>query len=1181
MATINVTTANKNVDYTQKDFHSVVDAIISFANVNFGPGTSANRLWTNFNADSFSRNWLEIVAFVSDAFFFYFDNQATQTYLQTATVRSAIKNIAKQFGFTPASATSASGIVEFTVTGAGTINRGFRVQASNGTEFFLTSDVISIGAGTVTGTVLQGQLVNETFTAIGLQNEEMVLKGPNVITDTNDINPLDITPQVTVAGNSYTLVDSFIRHTGEDAPAITDSLGNVIGGGGRVFTIDERPSGKPFIKFGDGVFGRKLQPGESIIVEYRSGGGSVGNVPQQSVNTLVDVNSIVSAVTNNADFSGGADEQSIEQLRELIPASLRTLDRAVTEQDYSDILIANFSEVFTASTEANTSDPGVDLNVYVVPQGSGITNISDNLILKNRLSSFIDRRKMVTIQFQIEDAFEVATLISLEVFISGTASKTTVTRAINTALQDFFNLESGGSDGSGVKFAQPVLIKDISDIVESVEGVERFEIKRLTYSPRIQNNVIGLVTDYNASEVTVYPGVQEREWMLTASGSQDETIGTIIFNNDDSTGFTYNSLTGEVTFTFPVDLTGISPGDQFRDGATMDFTILAVDTVNSIVTIPDSVTVNTTAGVGVGGSIRNGNTSFESYKVFKKILATATNLSVNTITDNNLDLVQKRGVGSFLNGRTLLDNNNVFVPGEFATGQFYLVDSASNVWEILSNDSNTIFTSITAVNDASVAAVTPGEYKIVTKLAGQEILFNGSIFGIQYNTDITLVSTGAQFSQIGTIGDSFKISIQQTNVGRLGTDLDLIVYDSTTGIIRLNGAPDLNGYSTEDILIDNTGQQFKIVGVDDIPKPSVVYSQTNFDTEYILQDSGAGSQMAQGFKVTDTDLYSVVSFYLKREGNILGNLTARIVADSGGLPDLGNIIAVSEPVSVPSVSEIGYEKLFFGFVTPPTLSAATQYHIVLSGDAGYAASEQSGITIYSSSSDSFTYSPSTGIVQYTGTPDFSSVQAGHFWKDNSGALFKILEVDNTAHTITIADSLSPDDGGTNSAVIINDRILIGLDTSTPTFLDGEFSEFDGVSQWSNSTLGPSAGSFPDKDGVIFSSADAVFSIEGTKSITVDSDLIPQLGAGATLSRRYYDDKNEISLVLGISAGSITSATDVNAYAIGTVASVPNRPVDNFVFRSSGFTDDIVNLRLNEIPQLAESDVSTTIFGGIG
>ena len=66
----------------------------------------------------------------------------------------------------------------------------------------------------------------------------------------------------------------------------------------------------------------------------------------------------------------------------------------------------------------------------------------------------------------------------------------------------------------------------------------------------------------------------------------------------------------------------------------------------------------------------------------------------------------------------------------------------------------------------------------------------------------------------------------------------------------------------------------------------------------------------------------------------------------------------------------------------------------------------------------------------------------------------------------------------------------------------------------------------------------------------------------------------------ISAGTVTQAPDVNALAIGTVASVPNRPVDNFVFRTSRYADDIVNLRKNEIPQIVDSDIAIQIFGGV-
>lgn len=1180
---------NKDIDYVTKDYNSVVDALISFANVNYGPGTSANRLWTSFNADSFSRNWLEIVAFVADALFFYLDNQATQSYLQTATVRSAIRNIAKQFGFTPASATSASGVVQFTTNAGGVIPRGTRLQSSTGVNFYLTNDVVAPVAGTYNGTVIQGELVSETFVSTGIQNEEFTLRGPNVITDLTNLNPLDITPRLTVGGNSYSLVDSFIRHNGEDTPAVKDSLGNIIGGGGRVFTLDERPNGKPFVEFGDGVFGRKLASGETVAITYRTGGGSSGNISAQSLNTMLDSNVIVTSVTNPADFSGGADEQSIEQLRQLIPASLRTLDRAVTGPDHSDILVSNFSEVFAASTELNTTDPGVDINIYVVPQGLGIQKISDNIILRNRLASFLDRRKMVTVQFQILDAFGVEALVSFEVFITDTTSKNTVRQAIVTALTQFFNLSSGGPQGAGIGFAEPILLKDVGNLIENIDGVERFEIKRLTYSPRVQKNTVGLITDYNTSKVTVFPNVQEREWLFAASGQETELAGGVIFNNDLAIGFGYNSTTGEVSYNFPVDLFGVAPGDEFTDGASNTFTILAVDAKNSVITIPEGQTVNTTPGAGAGGSIRNGATTYQGFRAWQKILGNATNLAADSITDNNLDITVETGVADQLSARILLDNNQVFKPSEYSTGDFYLVDFASNIWEIVANDSNTITTSITAVNDASITSVAAGEYKIVKRLSGTQLIFNNSIFTIQYNSDRTLFSVGAQFNQIGTIGDKFEVAILQNSDARLGVAADLISYSPGTGKVRLNGAPDLQGISSDDVLIDNTGQIFKIVGVDNIPKPAVDYAQTNYNDAVILQGSGLGSQVAQKFQVLETDTYAVVSAFLRRDGNILGNLTARIVEDDGaGLPDLSTPVAVSEIINVVNVGTGSFQKVFFGFVVPPVLSAGTDYHLVISTDVAYSNSEQSDVVVFDNTGlESFAYSPITGVVQYAGPVNLALAQPGNFWVDSSGDLYPIIAVNDADDTVTIPVGLTVNDAtptvSTHGSIVANDRILVGLDTSSPTYADGEFAVFDGVSQWSNSTQGPSDftnNPYPTFQGNTFTNADMIFSVEGTKTITVESTLTPQLGPKATISRRYYDDEQQISLVVGISSGLITLASDVNAIGIGTVASVPNRKVDNFVFRTSRFADDIVNLRLNEIPQLRPEDIEITIFGGI-
>jgi hypothetical protein len=1296
MATQSSTTANIDIDYIQKDFSSTVDALISFANVNYGPGTSANRLWTNFNVDSFSRNWLEIVAYVADTFFFYFDVQATQAYLQTATVRSAVLDIAKQFGFVPAGATSASGNATFTFIGAGTLPRGFRVRASNGLEFYLTTDLVANSAGNFTGTVIQGTLKTEQFNATGLQNEEVDLVGPNVIRDLANLNLQDITPQVSVNGNDYTLVDTLIRNNGTDAPPVKDSLGNVIGGGGRVFTLELRPNGTPFLRFGDGIFGRKLLPSELITVKYRTGGGSGGNISEQTLTTLVDDSAIVTGVTNATKFSGGADEQSIEQLRQLIPASLRTLDRAVAEQDYSDLLLVNFTEVLTASTEVNTTDPGIDLNIYVVPRGIGITKITDNTLLKSKLTSYLDRRKMVTVQFQILDAFGIDVLVGLELFISNTVSKSSIRNSINSILTSYFDLNTGGSSGAGIQFAEPILLKDITNLIKDVPGIERFEIKRLTYRPRVQKNVLGLTTSYINSEVQIFKNVEELEWLLGAAGTITRTSGTTVFSNTVLTAYTYDFVSGLIAFSSAVDLSEVSVGDSFRtptgevtqaitvadvanslnntyftmadnvgpvrvwfntgagtppavpiggrliqvnistnataaqvatalkttmdadskysatissntvvivdefggtrtnvtdDGATgftfsiprqgaatnTDFSIISVDTVGNKLYIPTGQYVSTSVTTAVNGSVVTGATTYSAYKVFKKINATATNLSIDSITDNNLDLSVVTGTGVALSARILLDNDQVFLVNQYSgVGEFFLIDGAGNIWEITSNSSNTLTTAITAVNDSSITAVASGPYKIVKSLGSYEVVFNQNIFSIQYNTERTVFSIGAQFSNIGTIGDAFQISQLQDNRGNLGIAVDLVSYDAGTKLLRLNNSPDLQGVNSNYYLIDNTGQVFIISAADNRNLPSTFYEAINQDTSFALKSSGLGVQYAQGFKVPTSSSYAVVSFNLKKEGNILGNLVAKIVADDGsGLPDLSTVIATSTPVLVASIPE-SFTKTAFPFTTPPSLTPSTQYHLVVQGDAAYTSSQVDNLNVFDNTGlVGFTYNGFSGIVQYASVVNLSAVSPGNYFRDGAGALFKIVSVDDSTDRITLSPGLTVNNTVTTNndgAVFERNNVYVGADQTTPTYIDGKASRYDG-SVWANDTQGPLANRWA-------SNTDFIFSVEGPKTVNIDSNLTPALGPGATLSERYYDDEEQISLILGIASGLSTAATDVNAIGRGTVNSIANSKVDNFVFRSSRFADDIVNLRLNEIPQLSENDINIQIFGGV-
>lgn len=1670
----------KTIEYLVKDFDSSVDAMINFATINYGIGTEANRLWTDFNQASFSRTWLELVAFMSDIFFFYFDNQATQSYLQTATVRSAVIDIAKQFGFTPSSKQSASGVASFDFTGAGTLPRGTRVQSLNGTEFYLTADIVASIAGTYTGTVLQGTIASETLAAQGLQNEEFDLIGPNVVRDINNSNPLDISPQVFVNGNLYTLVDTFILSSGTDTAAVTDSLGNIVGGGGRVYTISERPTGTPYIRFGDGIFGRKLLSGETVSVIYRAGGGSVGNIPKQTLSVILDTVPFVSAVDNTSDFSGGAEEQSIEQLRQLIPANLRTLERAVSAQDYADLILAKFPEIQAAAAEKNETDAGIDINIYLIPNGIGIPKISENATLKSNISSFVERRKMVTIAFQIQDAYSINTLFSLKVYIGTTASKSTVQAAIIELFEEYFNLGSGGPEDAGLDFGQDILSEDLQRLLKQIPGVERFEFVRHTYRPRIDEQVLGLTTFFTSSNVEIYPNVTEAEWLLGASGAITRPLGEYVFDNPDSSGFTYESETGAITYTVPisVDLSQVAVGDTFIAGegttevtkiqtrggstgvaevskvvtvadeqgylettkikgssltgsayagkyftlqdtngsvavwfevgssiepshgalrsikvtllssdpandvatklaaalqtdlafsavastnevtVTLDtpFTVadvvdgeglsatnftfdilqkgqsaktlkdkyfdiyddsgtvrcwyqinsstgpaapgtgrllaipitanasanavaaatqavldsdskflatvtlnqvtitdafvgirtninagnsgfntsvvtqgaaavslnntyfdmedsglaeitaitclpassitgsqyflinsakdqieyyiwykklltdsdpnllnktgilvqinptdnaiavakataLALDattsfsapepstailtvtnqqvgyttaTVNGNMTIPftfnklqagrnqqvrvwfntgtgvapaipgggygrlieipilitddansvatklqtiintdsffnASVTTNTvtitdeyigfrenavdintgftieTTQEGIednqtfsilgvdnlnkklyiltnqlvstsdpapelGGSIKSFETTYQGYKVFKKINATATNLSVDSITDNNLDLSIFKGTATALDAVTLLDNQNIFKEGQYATGEYYLIDSASNVWELKSNSSNTLTTFPTATNDASVIQVASGPYQIVKKLTSHQIVFNGSIFGIQFNNDKTFFSIGAQFINIGTIGDSFQISKTQENIGNFGTAVDIIQYDTESSSVLLNGAPDLSGLSPNYELIDSAGQIFNVVGIDDRALPATYYSVTEQESSLILKSLGADQRVAQGFKVPITTVYSVVSFHLKRSGNVAGNLSVSILQDNGfGLPDLSvPPVAISNTVNLNTISQLNYydnfddsvympngaayfDKVAFTFDTPPILSVDTQYHLVLRGDTTYLNSQTNGIKVFDNSGLSpVPYSDSAlneeqRIIAYNLPVNLSNTVPGNYFRDAAGKLYLITAVDDILNTVTIVSNIAvtPTTSSDSGSIYKKDNIYIAIDNTSATYVDGEMTTYNGT-LWAP----------------LATPSDAIFSVEGPKSIKINSNLTPALGPFATVAKRYYDDNEEVSFVIGNSGGLITSASDVNANGTGTISSVPNKKVDVFVFRTSPYNDDITNLRNNEIPQFLSSNLNLSIFGGV-
>jgi hypothetical protein len=92
------------------------------------------------------------------------------------------------------------------------------------------------------------------------------------------------------------------------------------------------------IRFGDGVFGLSPTPSSLFTVTYLAGGGSAGNVP---ADTIVQVDpgdpqaGRVVSVTNPFSATGGADEETPQQIRDRAPQAFQAKPlRVVRTSDY-------------------------------------------------------------------------------------------------------------------------------------------------------------------------------------------------------------------------------------------------------------------------------------------------------------------------------------------------------------------------------------------------------------------------------------------------------------------------------------------------------------------------------------------------------------------------------------------------------------------------------------------------------------------------------------------------------------------------------------------------------------------------------------------------------------------------------------------------------------------------------
>lgn len=455
--TSNTTYAAPVFDYTSRDYASVLTDLV-------------NRIplylpeWTSQSPNDFGMVLLQMFAYTCDLLSYYVDRLAGEAFIQTATQASSILNLAGMLDYQPALSVGASVTLQISVSSTLPANLSPLVIPA-GTQFstvgsssqppvvFETTEALSIAGPTGSPAATTG-----TVTAV----QGITYANEQVATSTGSVNqtyPLLYSP---VSSNAFSVsVDLGL------GPLPWTYVSTLINSGpyDQVYTNFVDANGVFYVVFGDGVNGLVPVLGSPITATYQVNVGAVGNVGAGTIVQSVSALPGVVAVTNPAAASGGAAAESLVSIQQNAPASLKTLNRAVTVQDIQTLAL-QVPQVEWASAQEVTYQL---INLFVAPFGGGplSTTIQDAVL------NYITPLTMANTTVTVLSPTYVPINITVAVHAYANAGATTTQVGVQTALADLLAL-------SNVGFGARVSLGIIYQTILGQTGVEWAAVTNLT-----------------------------------------------------------------------------------------------------------------------------------------------------------------------------------------------------------------------------------------------------------------------------------------------------------------------------------------------------------------------------------------------------------------------------------------------------------------------------------------------------------------------------------------------------------------------------------------------------------------------------------------------------------------------------------------------------------------------------
>ena len=222
------------------------------------------------------------------------------------------------------------------------------------------------------------------------------------------------------------------------------------------------------VQFGDGVTGSTVPTGSgNVVATYRVGSGVAGRVRGGTLTSALDRPPGLKAVTNPLAARGGADQEVVDHARANAPATVRTFGRAVSLEDFADLVRAN-GEV--AKAQAIWVWDGLDRAIHLTVAGQEGGMFADEDL--SRIAASLDRARDPNYRLRIADYAPFPVLLSASIKVDPHYVSDVVAAAARAAAL-------GALAFDAVSLGTPIHLSDMYRVLQDVPGVVAVDIDEL------------------------------------------------------------------------------------------------------------------------------------------------------------------------------------------------------------------------------------------------------------------------------------------------------------------------------------------------------------------------------------------------------------------------------------------------------------------------------------------------------------------------------------------------------------------------------------------------------------------------------------------------------------------------------------------------------------------------------